>query len=199
VTRLLSGPAREVGPRLLGSVFRVGDVAVRLTEVEAYHGQGDDPGSHAHRGPTERNASMFAEAGTLYVYLSYGIHRCVNIVCGPEGYGSGLLLRAGEVVEGLEVARRRRPTARRDVELAQGPGRLGSALAIELTDDGSRLGSGRFSLELLTGPVGPVVAGPRVGVSGPAGTDAWPWRFSLEGDPTVSAWRPAVRRARPAR
>ena len=86
MTRLLTRPALEVGPLLLGSVFRVGEVAVRLTEVEAYHGQGQDPGSHAHRGPTPRNSSMFREGGTLYVYLSYGIHRCVNIVCGPEGY-----------------------------------------------------------------------------------------------------------------
>ena len=199
VSALLAGPAREGGPRLLGAVFRVGNVAVRLTEVEAYHGQGDDPGSHAHRGPTERNGSMFREGGTLYVYLSYGIHRCVNIVCGPEGYASGLLLRAGEVVEGLDVARSRRPSARRDVDLARGPGRLGSALAVELADDGSRLGSGRFALELPASPVGPVDAGPRVGVSGHAGTDAFPWRFSLRGDPTVSAYRAAVRRVRPAR
>ena len=112
LAELLTRPALEVGPRLLGSVFRVGDVAVRLTEVEAYHGQGQDPGSHAHRGRTPRTESMFAEGGTLYVYLSYGIHRCVNIVCGPEGWASGLLLRAGEVVEGVDVARSRRPSAR---------------------------------------------------------------------------------------
>jgi DNA-3-methyladenine glycosylase len=194
VTRLLSAPALDVGPRLLGSVFRVGDVAVRLTEVEAYHGQGHDPGSHAHRGRTPRNASMFGPGGTLYVYLSYGIHRCVNIVCGPEGYASGLLLRAGEVVDGVELARSRRVSARRDVELAKGPGRLGSALGIDLDDDGSRLGDGRFSLELPTTPPGEVVAGPRVGVSGRAGTDEYPWRFTLAGEPTVSTWRPAVRR-----
>jgi DNA-3-methyladenine glycosylase len=194
VTRLLALPALEVGPRLLGSVFRVGEVAVRLTEVEAYHGQGQDPGSHAHRGPTPRNASMFREGGTLYVYLSYGIHRCVNIVCGPEGYASGLLLRAGEVVDGLEVARSRRTTAKRDSELAKGPGRLGSALDIGLGDDGGRLGDGRFSLELPEGDVGDVVAGPRVGVSGRAGTDEFPWRFTLAGEPSVSTWRPAARR-----
>jgi len=194
VTRLLALPALEVGPRLLGSVFRVGEVAVRLTEVEAYHGQGQDPGSHAHRGQTPRNASMFREGGTLYVYLSYGIHRCVNIVCGPEGYASGLLLRAGEVVDGVEVARSRRATAKRDSELAKGPGRLGSALDIGLGDDGSRLGQGRFSLELPGGDVGDVVAGPRVGVSGRAGTDEFPWRFTLAGEPSVSSWRPAVRR-----
>jgi DNA-3-methyladenine glycosylase len=195
VTRLLTRPALEVGPLLLGSVFRVGEVAIRLTEVEAYHGQGQDPGSHAHRGPTPRNASMFRDGGTLYVYLSYGIHRCVNIVCGPEGYASGLLLRAGEVVDGLDVARSRRASARNDAELAKGPGRLGSALDIGLDDDGSTLGTGRFSLELPSGPVGEVVAGPRVGVSGRAGTDEFPWRFTLAGEPSVSAWRPAVRRS----
>ena len=195
-TALLAEPALMVGPRLLGSVFRVGEVAVRLTEVEAYHGQGQDPGSHAHRGPTDRNASMFRQGGTLYVYLSYGIHRCVNIVCGPEGYASGLLLRAGEVVDGAELARGRRPSARSDVELARGPGRLGSALDIRLDDDGSRLGEGRFSLTLPTSPVGSVVAGPRVGVSGHAGTDAFAWRFSIADDPTVSAYRAAARRVR---
>jgi DNA-3-methyladenine glycosylase len=195
VARLLARPALEVAPRLLGSVFRVGNVAVRLTEVEAYHGQGQDPGSHAHRGETPRNASMFRGGGTLYVYLSYGIHRCVNIVCGPEGFASGLLLRAGEVVDGLEIARSRRVTARRDDELAKGPGRLGSALGIGLEDDGSHLGDGRFSLELPGGPAGEVVSGPRVGVSGRAGTDEFPWRFTLAGEPSVSTWRPAVRRS----
>ena len=194
LAELLTRPALEVGPRLLGSVFRVGDVAVRLTEVEAYHGQGQDPGSHAHRGRTPRTESMFAEGGTLYVYLSYGIHRCVNIVCGPEGWASGLLLRAGEVVEGVDVARSRRPSARSDAELAKGPGRLGSALGIGLDDDGSRLGDGRSSLELPVAPVGQVLTGPRVGVSGRAGTDEFPWRFTLAGEPSVSTWRPAVRR-----
>jgi len=104
LARLLAEPALEVAPRLLGSVFWSGRVGVRLTEVEAYHGQGQDPGSHAHRGRSARNGSMFEGGGTLYVYLSYGIHRCVNIVCGPEGYASGVLLRAGEVVAGEDEA-----------------------------------------------------------------------------------------------
>nr|WP_217271323.1 DNA-3-methyladenine glycosylase [Frigoribacterium sp. VKM Ac-2836] len=199
---MLAGPALEVAPRLLGSIFWSGPVGVRLTEVEAYHGQGQDPGSHAHRGRTARNGSMFEGGGTLYVYLSYGIHRCVNIVCGPDGYASGVLLRAGEVVEGVDEATVRRATSRTPSDLARGPGRLGSALGIELGDDGSRLvadtpGQGaRFRLRLPSEPVGPIAAGPRVGVSGHAGGDAFPWRFALEGDPTVSPYRAAVSRRR---
>lgn len=192
----LSGPALEVAPRLLGAVFRAGPVAIRLTEVEAYHGQGQDPGSHAHKGPTARNSSMWQGPGTLYVYLSYGIHRCLNLVCGPEGYASGVLLRAGEVVDGLETARSRRPAARRDVELARGPGRLGTALAISLADDGSTIETPPFALALPSEPPASIESGPRVGVSGRAGTDAFPWRFWIDGDPTVSAYRPAVSRRR---
>lgn len=188
-------PALEAAPLLLGAVFRAGDVAVRITEVEAYHGQGQDPGSHAHRGFTERSASLWGAPGTLYVYLSYGIHRCLNLVCGPEGYASGCLLRAGEVVDGLETARSRRPTARTDVELARGPGRLGTALGIELSDDGASILTPPFSLTL------PEIraagtTGPRVGVSGHAGTEAFPWRFWIPGDPTVSPYRASVPRRR---
>lgn len=193
-TRLLSGTALEVAPRLLGAVLHVGGVSLRLTEVEAYLGEGADPGSHAHRGPTARNASMFGGAGTVYVYLSYGIHRCVNLVCGPAGEGSGVLLRAGAVVGGLETARSRRPTSRDDRDLARGPGRLGSALGIDLADDGSHLGAGRIALTPPETPVGAVSAGPRVGVAGEAGGVGFPWRFWITDDPTVSAYRPAVRR-----
>jgi len=190
------GPALEVAPRLLGAVFRAGDVAIRLTEVEAYHGEGQDPGSHAHRGRTLRNGSMWGPAGTLYVYLSYGIHRCLNFVCGPVGSPSGVLLRAGEVVDGLEVARSRRPTARADADLARGPGRLGTALGIELTDDGSSVDTPPFSLELASSPAAGIRSGPRVGVSGHAGSDAFSWRFWLDGDPTVSPYRAAAVRRR---
>ncbi|WP_423923757.1 DNA-3-methyladenine glycosylase [Frigoribacterium sp. 2-23] len=192
---LLSRPALEVAPRLLGAVFRAGDVAVRLTEVEAYLGEGVDPGSHAYRGPTARTATMFAGGGALYVYLSYGIHRCVNIVCGPAGEASAVLLRAGEVVAGLDEARRRRPTSRSDVDLARGPGRLGSALAIDLADDGARLDHSRFALSLAD-PLPDIVSGPRVGVAGPAGTDEFSWRFAIPGEPTVSAYRAATPRTR---
>jgi DNA-3-methyladenine glycosylase len=195
VTAPLDRPALEAAPLLLGAVFRSGDVAIRITEVEAYQGFGQDEGSHAHRGKTPRNSSMWGPAGTLYVYLSYGIHRCLNLVCGPEGAASGVLLRAGEVVDGLDLARERRPTARKDVELARGPGRLGTALGIELADDGSSVTTPPFSLVFGGETAGMIMTSPRVGVSGRAGTDAFPWRFFLEGDPTVSAYRQgAIRR-----
>lgn len=192
----LARPALEAAPLLLGAVFRAGEVAVRITEVEAYDGQGNDAGSHAHRGRTQRNGSMWGPPGTLYVYLSYGIHRCLNLVCGPEGYASGVLLRAGEVVDGREVARARHPAARRDVDLARGPGRLGRALGIRLTDDGSSITTPPFSLAIASERASRIATSPRVGVSGPAGTETHPWRFFIGGDPTVSAYRRAVLRRR---
>ncbi|AMM20577.1 3-methyladenine DNA glycosylase [Frondihabitans sp. PAMC 28766] len=192
----LARPAPEAAPSLLGAVFRAGPVAIRLTEVEAYAGEGQDPGSHAHRGPTPRTRSMWGPPGTLYVYLSYGIHRCVNIVCGPVGSPSGVLLRAGEVVDGLEVARSRRPASRGDVDLARGPGRLGTVLGVSLGDDGSSVSTPPFSLLFPTRPSDRILTGPRVGVSGHAGTDAYSWRFFLD-DPTVSPYRPATVRRRP--
>ena len=114
-------------------------VAVRLTEVEAYAGEGEDPGSHAFRGLTPRNATMFAEPGLAYIYFTYGMHWCTNIVTGPEGQASAVLLRAGEVVEGVEVARDRRPSARSDRDLARGPARLSVALRLTGDHDGSDL------------------------------------------------------------
>ncbi|MGA1812986.1 DNA-3-methyladenine glycosylase [Frondihabitans sp. 4ASC-45] len=196
VSAVLAAPALEAAPMLLGAVFRSGPVALRITEVEAYQGQGQDPGSHAHNGPTARNSSMWLAPGTLYVYLSYGIHRCLNLVCGPEGSASAVLLRAGEIVDGLEMARSRRPAASRDVELARGPGRLGSALGIALDDDGATIDAPPFTLTLPTEQSFDVVTGPRVGVAGHAGTNAYPWRFWIADDPTVSAYRPAVSRRR---
>src|SRR5690606_1272223 len=109
------------------------EVWLRITEVEAYHGKGTgpipDPGSHARMGRTARNATMWGEPGHLYVYLSHGIHSCVNIVCGPAGEAGGVLLRAGEIVEGLEVAIER--TRRTGRDLARGPGRLGQAVGLQ--------------------------------------------------------------------
>lgn len=112
---LLGLPA-DVAPRLLGAELRtVVDgvaTALRITEVEAYHGRGTgelpDPGSHARMGPTARNATMWGEPGHLYVYLSHGIHSCINVVCGPEGTAGGILLRAGEIIDGVDAAARRR-------------------------------------------------------------------------------------------
>lgn len=200
----LSGLPVEVAPRLLGGVLTtvVGGetVAVRLTEVEAYHGQGTgetpDPGSHARMGRTARNATMWGEPGHLYVYLSHGIHSCVNVVSGPEGQAGGILLRAGEIVAGADAAHRRRPAARVSRDLARGPGRLGDAVGLRHpVHDGIDAIAGTpwhgavARLELRAEPLAAVASGPRVGVAGTAGTDAFPWRFWIPGDPTVSPFR----------
>lgn len=196
-------PVLEVAPDLLGALVRSGPVVVRLTEVEAYAGT-SDPGSHAYRGMTPRTRVMFGPAAHLYVYFSYGMHWCCNIVCGTEGEASAVLLRAGEVVEGERSARSRRdarrssPATHRD--LARGPANLAASLGLTRDQDG---------LDLLA-PGSPVTVrraavpdrdavrqGPRVGVSGAGGDgDRYPWRFWLPGEPTVSAYRPAVPRGR---
>lgn len=178
-------------------------MTVSLVEVEAYDGA-NDPGSHAFNGPTARNATMFGDCGHLYVYRHMGLHRCVNIVCGSAGRASAVLLRAGRVVGGVELARARRAAAgvtRRDRDLAQGPARLTVALGITLDDDGADLlePSGRFTLQVAQDePIERNVAnGPRVGVSGDGGrADLFPWRFWLDGAPEVSAYRPAQSRKR---
>ncbi len=181
----LSGPVLDVAPRLLGAVLRHGEVAVRLTEVEAYDGP-DDPGSHAFRGRTPRNAVMYGEPGHLYVYFTYGMHYCCNVVCGPPGTPSAVLLRAGEVIEGLDVARSRRPRST-DRDLARGPARLCQALGIDLADNGADLATGALTLELGE-PVTEVSTGPRVGLRGAPDR---PWRFWVTDARTVSAYRPA--------
>ncbi len=147
---------------------------------------------------------MWGEPGHLYVYLSHGIHSCVNVVCGPVGTAGGILLRAGRVVEGVDVAPRRRPAARSDRDLARGPGRLGDAVGLRHpTHDGIDAVGGRelagatARLLLTANPVQAVESGPRVGVAGVAGTAEFPWRFWIAGDPTVSAFRWG-RGARPA-
>lgn len=206
---MLESDPVAVAPRLLGAVLTSRGVSVRLTEVEAYRGVGVDPGSHAFRGPTPRTKPMFGPAGTVYVYLSYGMHRCLNLVCGPAGVAGGVLLRAGEVVEGAELAAERRAAAvpRRHAasasrviahrDLARGPARLASALGIDLTDSGGMLNLGPLALTFGE-PLPPesIASGPRVGVSGPGGTVEFPWRFWLVENPTVSVYRPAVTRAR---
>jgi DNA-3-methyladenine glycosylase len=185
---------------LLGSTLRCirpdGAVTVRLTEVEAYAGP-DDPGSHAYRGPSKRNATMFGEAGLAYVYFTHGMHWCLNVVCGPPGVPGAVLLRAGEIVEGEDVARARRPrSSPRD--LARGPARLTQALGVSGGDDGVDLLSPRSPLRLLAReevPDSVVAWGPRVGVAG-AGAPT-PWRAHLRDHPSVSLYRPAVRRRKP--
>jgi DNA-3-methyladenine glycosylase len=164
-----------------------GQVALRLTEVEAYSGEGQDPASHAHRGPTPRAEIMFGPPGRLYVYFSYGVHWCANVVVGPEGRGSAVLLRAGEVVVGEGLARSRRPAARAARDLARGPARLTQALAIGPDDKGADLLSESSSVRLHRGPAPEhVTAGPRVGIS--QATDL-PWRFWETAAPSVSVFR----------
>ena len=189
----LKGPAEDVAPRLLGALLThttgEGTVTVRLTEVEAYGGAGEDPASHAHRGATRRNTSMFAEAGTLYVYFTYGMHWCANVVTGPTGAASAVLLRAGAVVEGLELARSRRPTAASDAALARGPANLAKCLGIDGALDGSNLLDPVGAVRLGTGRrVSPtrVVSGPRVGIR--VALDR-PWRWWVRDAPSVSRHR----------
>lgn len=190
----LSGRSVEVAPRLLGAMLHGRGVTVRLTEVEAYLGTGEDPGSHAHRGPTRRTQVMFGPPGHLYVYLSYGMHLCCNIVCSSEGTASAVLLRAGEVVEGVELARARRLSSVRDADLARGPGRLTAALGLVRSDDGADLATGELRLELPDAPPPPYATGPRTGVSGVGGTVSYPYRFWVPGDPTVSPYRRSLPR-----
>jgi DNA-3-methyladenine glycosylase len=182
----LSGPVLEQAPRLLNAVLRHGAVAVRITEVEAYDGA-NDPGSHAYRGRTRRTAVMFGPSGHLYCYFTYGMHVCCNVVCGPEGVPSAVLLRAGEVIDGLELARERRPGSS-DRDLARGPARLCRALDIQLTDDGADLAAGPITLTL-GDPVLDVSTGPRVGLRGAPDR---PWRYWITGERSVSTYRPAA-------
>jgi DNA-3-methyladenine glycosylase len=199
-------PAQEVAPALLGCVLEhetdEGLVAVELTEVEAYAGE-TDPASHAYRGMTGRNAVMFGPPGHAYVYFTYGMHFCVNVVCSPEGIARAVLLRAGRVIAGEPLARRRRARRRTETgppgvvmlarDLARGPARLCQALSIDRTQNGADLCSAASGLRLRpvgTGPradEGPLIdVGPRVGVSAAADVA---WRFWLANDPTVSAYR----------
>lgn len=166
-------------------------MTLRLTEVEAYQGE-TDPASHAFRGPTPRTAAMFGQPGRLYTYFTYGMHICANIVCAPEGEASAVLLRAGEIVDGIELARMRRATSRSNADLARGPARLTVALGITLADGGSAIGTPAEDRRLqLTLPATPAefLQGPRTGVSGVGGGSEFPWRFWLPGDATVSPYK----------
>lgn len=186
----------EVAPRLLGAVLRhttaQGTVGLRITEVEAYIGDGLDPGSHAFRGRTKRNAVMYGPPGHLYAYFTYGMHVCANVVCSPEGEATAVLLRAAEVIEGEALAEVRRVGASgRSIphrDLARGPARLVVAAGIALADDGADLFGGRFELLLPDAPA-EYATGPRTGVSGAGGGAAFPWRYWLPGDPTVSPYK----------
>jgi len=200
----------QVAPALLDSTISRGSVTVRLTEVEAYAGYLHDPGSHAYRGRTPRTEPMFGPAGFTYVYFTYGMHWCLNLVTGPVGAASAVLIRAGEVVAGHEIAAARRPgVAPRD--WCRGPARLASTLGLTGVDSGLDFctppvarADGRSDL-VLRAPAAPydqgrVRTGPRVGVAGAGGdVAAYPWRFWLDGEPTVSVYRPAKPRVRQRR
>ena len=194
-------PARVLAPRLIGAVLvsDVGgrEVAVRLTEVEAYEGT-DDPASHAFRGPTPRTRVMFGPPGHLYCYFTYGMHWCANIVCGPDGAASAVLLRGGTIVRGAEHAFARRPAARHERELARGPARLATCLGLGRDTDGTDLcdPSAPVRIESLPPRRRPgVVSGPRVGIS--VATER-PWRYWSAGDPTVSSFKAGGRKRRSA-
>ena len=188
----LARPALQLAPRLLGAVLvsTLGDatVAVRLTEVEAYEGL-DDPASHAYRGRTLRTAVMFGPPGHLYCYFSYGMHWCANIVCDTDGRASAVLLRAGEVVDGVKTAFARRPAARTKRDLARGPARLAGCLGLDGAANGSDLCDAASAVLLHSMPsrrARGVQQGPRVGISAAAER---PWRFWLPGEPSVSAFK----------
>ncbi len=195
----LSVDVLDAAQRLLGCELRAdtrdGVVAVRLVEVEAYRGA-DDPASHCYRGRTPRNAVMWGPAGHLYTYFIYGMHFCANVVCLTEGVAGAVLLRAGVVLTDPGVARSRRPSARRDVDLARGPARLAALLGLDRASNGVDLTDPCSPVRLLAGdpvPASAVRSGPRVGV---AAARTRPWRFWLEGSSAVSPYRAATVRPR---
>lgn len=180
-------PAHEVAAALIGVELLVDGVGGRIVETEAY--DRDDPASHSHRGPTLRNAAMFGPPGRAYVYRSYGIHWCLNVVCGPEGHGAGVLIRALAPTHGLARMRERRGL--QDVRLlAAGPGRLGQALAIDPRLNGRPLDQPPFELRPRTGTEQvQIQTGPRIGITRAADV---PWRFGEAASPFLS--RPFPRR-----
>jgi DNA-3-methyladenine glycosylase len=182
--------ALSVAPELLNKVLVSTEqperVVARLVEVEAYCGA-DDPGSHAYRGRTPRNATMFGPPGGLYVYFTYGMHWCANAVCGPGGQSHAVLLRAGAPLDGLDLMRVRRPKAKRDRDLCAGPARLAQAFGLDRAHDGLDLTRGPLRIvdDGTPPPDAPGVS-TRIGLAAGKG-DAFPWRFYVAGDPNVSA------------
>jgi DNA-3-methyladenine glycosylase len=187
--------SRDLAPALLHKVLEhddpvAGRLAVRIVEVEAYAGA-DDAGSHAFRGPTPRTETMFGPPGHLYVYFTYGMHWCMNVVAGPAGQASAVLLRAGAPLAGIEVMRSRRTAARRDRELCSGPARLTQALGVTGAFDGADLTRGRLRLldDGVPPPPDPGVS-TRIGLRTGRGHEH-PWRWFVPGDENVSRSRPA--------
>jgi DNA-3-methyladenine glycosylase len=193
--RFFERPCLDVARELLGSLL-VRELSperrlvARIVELEAYLGDGTDPASHAHRGVTPRNRSMFGPAGHWYVYRSMGIHHCMNVVCEPAGRASAVLLRAAAPLEGLEEMARARGVGE-PRELCSGPGKLCQALGVTLEFDGAPLGRGPLRIARGERPRERIVVGPRIGLSR---ARELPYRFFLEGDPHVTR-SPLNRRA----
>lgn len=173
------GEAHEVARMLIGAVLLVDGVGGRIVETEAY--DRDDPASHSHSGRTARNQAMFGPPGRAYVYRSYGIHWCLNFVCREEGHGAGVLIRAIEPVQGLDVMCERRGLHEPRL-LCSGPGRVGQALAITHDMNGHRLDQRPFEVHA-PDKVEELLIGPRIGISKAADV---PWRFGLKGSPFLS-------------
>ncbi|WP_370381123.1 DNA-3-methyladenine glycosylase [Catenulispora sp. GAS73] len=193
-----SRPSEDVAPDLLGCLLvrdsAEGRRVLRITEVEAYAGP-LDPASHGYRGKTPRTEVMFGPPGFLYVYFTYGMHYCINFVCSPDGECSAVLIRAGEIVEGADLARTVR-VGSSDRDLARGPARLTKALGLGRDDNGRDLcDGGPLTVHARESADFTVATGPRVGVSS---AKEIPWRFWIEGDRTVSPYKehkPKVRSA----
>jgi DNA-3-methyladenine glycosylase len=174
---------REVAVDLIGCIIvhdsPEGSASGVIVETEAY--RPEDPACHAYKGPTMRNRTMFGDAGLAYVYLSYGMHRLINVVCEEEGTGSAVLIRALRPLEGLGLMAKRRG---RSSELCTGPGKLTQALGIDLGHDGHDLSGGALAIYPGPFPEGGILATTRIGIS--RGVDL-PWRYLVEGERNVSA------------
>lgn len=175
-----------VAPELLNKLLVHDDGrCARIVEVEAYAG-GDDPAAHSFRGKTARNATMFGPPGHLYVYFTYGMHWGSNAVCGEPDEGVGVLLRAAQPLQGLDVMHTLRPAAKRTIDLANGPGKLSQAFGLNRAHDGADLVSGDRGIRIVSDGMPPPLVpgqGPRVGIS--KAVDL-PWRWWVAGNPYVS-------------